>query len=489
MTQSTLKLQSIADIRRFLLANERPLFFISPTNFNLLGMDEWVKNFSSITYRDCWDKRCPHHFTPSLMHDSPFENIHNLQEGPLDVVDYNNYLLRHPEVIDYIKQFGSQSVALFLMFDEETEALCERHQIEIWFPSAQLRNKLDNKIETVRLGNLAGVPSVPNCLSNVDSYPHLLDLARIHNLGQDLVIQTAFGDSGHTTFFIANETDWKNYADKIRSSGVVKIMKRINCAPATQEACITKVGTIVAPLQTEVIGFPELTPDRGGWSGNELFSGAFTPAICHQAQEYTLKFAEQLRKVGYRGYFDLDYLIDRQSGQLYLSEINPRISGVTPLTSHSAFATAQIPLFLFHLLEFADVEFELDVHGFNTAWLTDSLAKDCWGSLIIKHTKDSIEQVIKAPQSGIWSMDDAGNLDYSRFDHRCHSLNSKTEALVQRVAGVGNYRYCGGDIVRIIVRDRVMTDDFQLSDRAKLWIDSILAEYQTEVVYPSSSIS
>ena len=80
-------------------------------------------------------------------------------------------------------------------------------------------------------------------------------------------------------------------------------------------------------------------------------------------------------------------------------------------------------------------------------------------------------------------MDDAGNLRYSRFDHRCHSLSSKTEALVQRVAGVGNYRYRGGDCVRMILRDRVMTDDFQLSDRAKRWINGILAEYQTEVVH------
>jgi hypothetical protein len=232
-----------------------------------------------------------------------------------------------------------------------------------------------------------------------------------------------------------------------------------------------------------VIGFPELTPDRGGWSGNELCSGAITPAIGHQAQDYTLKFAEQLRNVGYRGYFNLDYLIDRQTGQLYLGELNPRISGATPLTSHCGFAADRIPLFLFHLLEFSDVEFDLDVDAFNAAWADVSATQDCWGSLIIKHTSNSIEYVNKAPQPGIWAMDAAGDLCYRRFDHRCLSLNSKTEALVQRVAGEGNYRYPGGDIVRMIIRDRVMTDDFQLSDRAKRWIDGILAEYQTEVVH------
>ncbi len=137
-------------------------------------------------------------------------------------------------------------------------------------------------------------------------------------------------------------------------------------------------------------------PEETLEDGNELFSGSLTPAICRQAQDYTLKFAEQLRKVGYRGYFDLDYLIDRQTGQLYLSEINPRISGATPLTSHSAFTAEHIPLFLFHVLEFSEVEFELDVDAFNTAWAAASATKDCWESLIIKHTRDSIEYVQKS---------------------------------------------------------------------------------------------
>ena len=34
-----------------------PIYFISATNFNLLGLDEWVKNFKYITYIDCYDGR------------------------------------------------------------------------------------------------------------------------------------------------------------------------------------------------------------------------------------------------------------------------------------------------------------------------------------------------------------------------------------------------------------------------------------------------
>jgi biotin carboxylase len=59
------------------------------------------------------------------------------------------------------------------MFDEKTEALCKELGIEVWFPPASLRSRCDNKMETVRIGNKAGVPSVPNALARVTSYDEL----------------------------------------------------------------------------------------------------------------------------------------------------------------------------------------------------------------------------------------------------------------------------------------------------------------------------
>lgn len=474
-------LRSIADIRRFFLENTRDLFLIGSITFDLFGIDDWVNNFRSISYFDCWDGRYPNSFTPSFLPDAPFERVPPAQWMQREVADYNNYLLRHPEVIACLRQHCSRPAALFLMFDEETEELCRQRNLEIWFPPARLRRRLDSKTETVRLAEQAGVPAVPNCLAEVKSWRQLAELAAAQGLGRDLVIQTAFGDSGRSTFFLAGEADWQRHADTIVGSGEVKIMRRINCASATQEACITKAGTVVAPLQTEVIGFPELTPERGGWSGNELFTEAFTPAIRHQAQQYTLKLGEQLRQLGYRGCFDVDYLIDRADGSLYLGEINPRISGATPLTTHSAFADEHVPLFLLHLLEFSGADFELDVDAVNAGWLT-SARNECWSSLIVKHTQDTIEFVKKAPRPGIWSMDASGSARWNRFDCRCTGLKNSAEALVQRVAGEGTYRCKGGDTVMMILRNRVMTDDFQLNERAKQWIAGIMAEYQTEVM-------
>jgi hypothetical protein len=238
--QNMKKLNSISDVRRYFHRNETPIYFISATNFNLLGISEWVKDFRYINYIDCFDGRHPSVRIPEEQPHREFEGIE----------DINNYLLSHKEVIDYIEHRGPNGKAVFLMFDEQTEKLCDDLGLDVWFPSAELRQKLDNKIETVRIGDRAGVPSVPNILARVSSYEELVEVSE--PLGNDLVLQSAFGDSGKTTYFISNEQEWDKYSAEIIEEPEMKIMKRVNCRGSAIEACTTKCGTIVGPLMTEL---------------------------------------------------------------------------------------------------------------------------------------------------------------------------------------------------------------------------------------------
>ena len=259
----TTKLRGMSDIRRFFCRNETPIFFISATNFNLLSIDEWVRNFKFISFIDCYDGRHPYTFVPGVIPHQEFSSIE----------DINNYLLEHKTVIEYITGRGGKPKGCFLMFDERTEELAKEIGLEICLPHAALRTRLDNKIETVRVGNRAGVPSVPNALAKVSCYADLCNAAAAAGLGSDLVVQTAFGDSGHTTFYIASEAAYQKYADQIEAEPEVKVMRRLRCRSTAIEACTMRGGTIVGPLMTELVGFAELTPYRGGWCGNELFAG------------------------------------------------------------------------------------------------------------------------------------------------------------------------------------------------------------------------
>ncbi len=465
--KATPRLKGISDIRRFFHRNQVPIYFISATNFNLLGLDEWVRNFKYISYIDCYDGRHPNVFVPARMPHAEFGSIEEI----------NNYLLEHAAVRGYVRSRGRGSVAVFLMFDRLTERLARRAGMRIWFPPAELRIRVDNKVETVRIGNKAGVPSVPNVLARVDSWETMKKVAR--PLGDDLVIQAAYGDSGHTTFFIKSRGDYRKHAHEIAAEKEVKIMKRIDCRGSAIEACTTSLGTLVGPLMTELVGFEQLTPYRGGWCGNEIFAGAFTAEVRRKATDYTFAFGEQLRKEGYRGYFELDFLIDERTEDVYLGELNPRITGASSMTNHAAFAHADCPLFLFHLLEFSGVEFHLDIDEMNTRW-SDPENIDDWSQMVIKHTDRTIDRIVAAPSTGIYRMAADGRVTYNRFDYHRRAIEGEQEAFYLRISGPGNYRYEGADLGILVTRGRLMTDRFNLNRRARAWIAGIRACYAAE---------
>lgn len=466
-------LNNISEIKQFFKSNETPIYFISATNFNLLGMDEWVNNFKFISHIDSYGGLHPNVFSPKV--EMPHEEFTGIE-------DINNYLLQHPEVIDYIKSRsvnGNMGKALFLMFNEKTELLAKNLGLDVCFPSSQLRSFLDNKVNTNRVAEKAGVACVPYVLSNVKNYSHLQEVSK--TLGEDLVVQTPYGDSGHTTFFISNKEEFDTHEEEIIKEAEVKIMKRINCYGTAIEGCVTKHGTLVAPLMTELVGFKELTPYKGGWCGNEIFGNAFNADIREKAKKYTQQFGDQLRKEGYKGYFELDFLIDRDNGEIYLGELNPRVSGVSSLTNHSKFAMTDIPMFLFHLLEWMDIPYEINVKELTDRW-SKAENMDSWSQLIIKHTKKSLELATQVPSSGIWEIKKNGNLQFKKMDAHRQSVIDDNEAFFMQITQQDDYIYEGADLGILVMRGRLMSDDFQLSDRAKRWIKGLRAQYKSDII-------
>ncbi|RVE91812.1 biotin carboxylase [Sinorhizobium meliloti] len=464
------RISNIADIRLVMHRNKRPIYFVSGTNFNLMGIDEWVGNFKFINYIDPFDGRHPNVFAPSKIRHTRCKSIEGI----------NNHLLQRKEVIDHIARRGGRPVAVFLMFDETTEKICKELGIEVWHPKAKLRQRCDNKMETVRIGNKAGVPSVPNTLGPARTYEELLCSARKAGLGADLVVQTAFGDSGRTTFLIASEDDYNRHAAEISAEEEVKIMKRVNCRSATMEACTTASGTLVGPLMTEVVGKPELTPYKGGWAGNEIFAGAFSEKVLAKTRDMAFRFGNQLRKEGYRGYFNLDFLID-ENNEVYLGELNPRISGASSLTNQAAFAYADAPLFLFHLMEFSGIEYNIDVKELNDRWAREEFI-DSWSQLILKATEDLDGIVTHAPAAGIYRMAPDGSVSYDRFDYHRQAIESDEEALFVRFTGRGDSLKKGADLGALMMRGRVMDDEFELTERACNWITGIKRLYASKPV-------
>jgi biotin carboxylase len=465
MADTSTTLRGISEIRAYFRTNPTPVYFVSPTAFNLLGIDRWLRNFFYVNYFDSFEGNHPRVFVPGERPHREFESME----------DVCNYLLRHKEVIDFVRGRGPAGKAVFVMFDEETEAAAAAAGLEIAHPSAELRHRLDSKIVTTQLGDEAGVPSAPNVLGRATTYDELTALAQSADLGDDLVVQTPYGDSGKTTFFIRGERDWDRYAGDMADQEL-KVMKRINVRAAAVEAVLTRHGTVVGPLMTDLTGHPELTPYQGGWCGNDIFPEAMSPEHLERARLLTRRLGDRLMVEGYRGFLEVDYLVDADTGELYLGELNPRISGVTSMTNVTAGAYADIPLFLFHLLEYLDLDYEVDVDDINRRWAQAS-SVDLWSQLVLKDVGDDVEQLTAAPKTGIWRLNDAGGIGFSRWGHDWHSLHDESEAFFLRVLGPGDYRYPGADLGVLVARSRMQTEDNELTPRAHEWIYGVHAQF------------
>ena len=443
-------------MRHFFRTNDVPILFFGATPFNLLGLDRWVRNFSYITYYDAWDGAHPRVFTPSR---KPYQEFESGEE-------INNWLLTNPEVRAHIKAATPRGVrpkVAMVFFDSETEDLCEELGYDLILPAASLREHLDSKIVTTQLGNEAGAPSVPNVLTRVDGWAGLRAVAEKAGLGDELVVQTPYGDSGKTTFFISSEADWRKHSADIVGQEI-KVMRRINNRPVAVEAVLTRCGTIVGPFMSELIGYKNLTPSRGGWCGNEMFPEVLTGESRRIATQLVRRLGDRLAKEGYRGFFEVDVLVDTDTNDIYLGELNPRISGASSITNVTAGAYADVPLFLFHILEFMNVDFDLDVDEINERW-EELASADVWSQMVMKETDDVVQQLTATPRTGQYSLDSSGALVFRRSALDWHQLQNESEAFFLRIYGPGDYRWKGADLGVLVTKGRLQVDSVRANRR------------------------
>ena len=140
-----------------------------------------------------------------------------------------------------------------------------------------------------------------------------------------------------------------------------------------------------------------------------------------------------------------------------------------------------VPLFLFHMLEWMNVPYEIDVNELTNRW-AQAENMDSWSQLVIKHTSKSLELVTKAPESGIWEMKINGNIQFKKMDAHRQSVIDDNEAFFLQITQKDGYLYEGADLGILVLRGRLMSDDFELSERGKRWIKGLRSQYKAEMI-------
>jgi hypothetical protein len=74
-------------------------------------------------------------------------------------------------------------------------------------------------------------------------------------------------------------------------------------------------------------------------------------------------------------------------------------------------------------------------------------------------------------------MNPDGTIKFSRMDTHRRAVEKENEAFFLRISRANDYFYEGADMGILVMRGRLMTDDFQLRPRAINWINAIKRSY------------
>ena len=294
---------------------------------------------------------------------------------------------------------GPGGKAALVMFDEETEALAARPASRSSFPRPSCARRLDSKIVTTQIGNEAGVPSVPNVIGRASSTRSSSIAARrragrrpggadpLRRLGQDHLLHPRPRATG---------TPRGPELDRRRAQG-----HEADQLPGSPGGRADEPRHPGRAVHDDMIGYAELTPYKGGWCGNDIFLDVLTADAAKPGPGAHRRSSAP----GWpRGLPRL--LRGRLPGR-------PRHRRAVPGRDQPADQRRQLddqrdrrrlrrmPLFLFHLLEYMDVAYEIDVDEINDRWARTA-GEDVWSQVIIKetHPESSCSPRRRRPGSG-----------------------------------------------------------------------------------------
>ncbi|MEO5628060.1 MAG: ATP-grasp domain-containing protein [Candidatus Saccharimonadales bacterium] len=218
-----------------------------------------------------------------------------------------------------------------------------------------------------------------------------------------VVVQDEQLSGGKGTFFVASHRQYqKMLADLSRLSAHRKVVVS-DAVPGARErsiqACVTDDKVYVGPLQRQIVGNPLLSniriADGDKFCGATIIKKDQATDLHRQAIAVAEKVGQVLQADGYRGIFGIDYLLS-DSGELYVIEVNPRITGVTPLLTALDSDNHGIPFYLLHILELGRYPYKV---------VNSDYSFDREGSWLVLHClSDQIQLVTSLPVSGTYEV-------------------------------------------------------------------------------------
>ncbi len=205
------------------------------------------------------------------------------------------------------------------------EQLCKENGWDLLNPSAELSEKVENKITQVDwLNELASL--LP---------PHTISLIKdVVWQKKAFVLQWSHGHTGDGTLLIQNENDIKFLQEKFpfREARITDFIK----GPMfTVNIVVTNTTILLGNISYQITGMLPFTENPFSTIGNDW---SVTHTILHDAhikkiEEMAEKVAHKIQSDGWKGLFGIDIIYDEERDMIHLIEINARQPASTTFES------------------------------------------------------------------------------------------------------------------------------------------------------------
>lgn len=323
-----------------------PIFYVTPDLTRALGLEDVLPNYHIVTIDD----------SPliDLLLKRKVKVISVEREtGQKDIIFRStSQLLKQPKVLSYIKRYSGVKTPNILFFKPSLaiDRICESRGYNKLGNSAFLNKFFEDKILFARFLEKNGLPQPAGEIGELSNL-QFGNLAQKY--GPKLIFQFGRGWAGSTTFLVENEEELARLKQKY-SMVTVKVARFIKGFTVLNNACISGQKVLIGPPATQITAPAGFTSRILGTCGR-----AWPAKITYQQKEeiyqLTQTVGNQMKKLGYRGFFGLDFLIEEKTGQVFISENNARLTASTPFYTKLELLAKEMPLLAFHILEFLKI--------------------------------------------------------------------------------------------------------------------------------------
>lgn len=281
---------------------------------------------------------------------------------------------------------------------------------------------------------------------------------------------------GQGTFFVDKRDDWNKFWEFTRSQDrkkelkFVNVCRRLSGQAASITGCATRHGVVTGVLQTQIMDQPELVGFRGRsgvWLGHD-WNMRFSDRAQKNAERLCQKWGEYIYQKGYKGIFGLDVVVG-ENDEITAIECNSRYTGAFPVYTMLQLSQGEMPLDVWHLLEWLGVDYEVDLDEVQKV----SRQPKRGAHLILHNREDQPVKVIGAVKAGVYKKNKFLRPGFSLLDIK----NDDEFVLADRIPSQGRIVKPGERMGKLIFKRRIVDDNGRLLSEIRTLVKAVYTDF------------